>query len=220
MSSPVEFEAHPGSGCLVGISSCESHICGRQTCRLKIDMETSSFLPLNAGCCQSNSSLSRQTCRPRSHASLNTWVWIGLVTKAAKAPNGRNTSRLTRPCLRAHFQLVRVLVDRERERPEHQTAGRPPSGTRCGCWTSVRPPRSSAAGHRVRIHIVARLHAMEANACTARPNPRLTTPSVRSRRCWPQRTSGAPECVWFRRPRSRSRQQKDLKTRVKRGLMN
>jgi hypothetical protein len=37
------------------------------------------------------------------------------------------------------FQLARVLVDRERERaPEHPTAGRRPSGTRCGCWRSLK----------------------------------------------------------------------------------
>ena len=53
------------------------------------------------------------------------------------------------------FQLARVLVDRGANAlPEHQIAGRPPSGTRCGCWTSDRATTTqpSAARSVLRPH--------------------------------------------------------------------
>ena len=42
----------------------------------------------------------------------------------------------------ASFEPPRVLISRAPGRPDHQTAGGPPSGTRCGCWNRVRAATS------------------------------------------------------------------------------
>ncbi len=137
------------------------------------------------------------------------------------------TTLPVRPTNPKIFKLARVLVDRGANAlRNHQIAGRPPSGTRCGCWTSIRATTTSRRRP---------LSPSSAPTASFRQAPRHWRRAHASRRGTRQLTMLLSEIAALlatayqrhaRAPadpdgrRRRCRQQKALITRGNRALMN